>query len=68
MVPPFVNVGGVWHLVVNWVPEMTTDDWKLLRPLTTCELNILERSRRHSDFEAWAVLVPDDEARTASRS
>ena len=68
MVPPFVRVGDTWHLVVNWLPEMGPDEWKLLRPLTPAEQEAVEQARKHSWFETWALLVPTDQARTNSRS
>ena len=68
MVPPFVEIGGTWHLVVNWMPEMAPDDWKLLRPLTAAEAEVVQHARRHHNFETWALLVPTDESRTGCRS
>ena len=68
MVPPFIKVGATWHLVVNWLPEMTAEEWKLLRPLTAAEAELVEQARRHSGFEIWATLITDDRARTCSRS
>ena len=67
MVPPFVRVGATWHLVVNWMPEMTADAWKLLRPLTSAETELVDEARRQSEFETWALLVPTDRARSAGR-
>ena len=67
MVPPFVLVGEHVHLVVNWMPEMGASDWKLLRPLTAAETELVDEARRQSDFETWARLVPTDAARTRIR-
>jgi len=68
MVPPFAKVGDVWHVVVNWMPEMSAADWKLLRPLTPAEAHQLQTHLAHAMFECWAVLVPTDDARTRPRS
>ena len=68
MIPPFVKVGDVWHLVINWMPEMTDRDIKLLRPLTPAEVRRVQTHLEHAAYEAWAVIVPSDEARIRARS
>ncbi len=68
MVPPFVKVGDTWHLVVNWCPGMSASEWKLLRPLPAAEHKAVEQAWLHCGFETWALLVPDDQARTSGRS
>ena len=68
MLPPFVKVGATWHLVVNWLPEMTADEWKLLRPLSIAESGAVEQARRHCWFETWAVIVSDERSRISGRS
>ena len=68
MVPPFVRVGERLHLVVNWTPGTRPEQWLLLRPLTDGEEHEVRHVFADAAFEAWALVVPNDRARTRGRA
>jgi len=62
MILPFVEVGGKWHVVVNWVPGMKAGRNLELRPLTRRETAWLGPQLEDAVMEVWARLFPNDEA------
>lgn len=62
MILPFVQVGGRWHVVVNWRPRMKPGQNLDLRPLTRKESTWLEPELENAVMETWARLFPNDDA------
>ena len=62
MILPFVQVGGRWHVVVNWKPGMKPGRRLDLRPLSRCEAAWLEPELENAVMDVWARLFKDDDA------
>ena len=62
LVLPFIQVGGRWHVVMNWQPGMKAYQNLELRPLSQRESSWLEPNMEDALTEVWARLFRDDEA------
>ena len=56
LIPPFVNAGGRWYLVIDWEPGREHGPASI-RLLTPTELSILDRYIDDSLTEAWALIT-----------
>ena len=56
LIPPFVNAGGRWYLVLGWEPDREHGPASIW-PLSSSELTILNRYIDDSLTEAWALIT-----------
>jgi len=62
MILPFIQIGGRWHVIVNWAPGIRPCKGLQTRPLNRKETAWLEPELENALIDVWGRMFRDDAA------